>query len=196
MAHKYDEFYRNLCDAKVVVSTATREAERLGLSTTLDELKDCYGVLHKIANNVITKIEAEHVAGLLERREEKRRVNEQGYSVSPEQYGYSASVPFNPQTGQRANVTSVTLAPSAQATYSHCPGDDMLAHLRASGLNPIVIDEDTDFDKLPTLNHQHQKEKTDDSCPAPAEGHSAPAAADPAPPTPEADQGSCGGFDQ
>lgn len=64
--HKYDEFYRLLCDAKVVTARAVREAEALGLSATLDEITDLYNGLGKIANNVMAKIEADHIALLID----------------------------------------------------------------------------------------------------------------------------------
>jgi hypothetical protein len=183
MGHKYDEFYRNLCDAKVVTSTAIREAERLGLSTTLDELKDCYGVLHKITNNVITKIEAEHVAGLIERREEKRRVAEQGYSVSSEQY-HTGGLPSAGTPRIIAEGRSATISPEFSPSQ-------MVNIMHNCGMSVHVIDEHTDFDQL--TRRLNLKENRDDSCAAPAEGHSTPAAADPASSSPEADQGSCGG---
>lgn len=64
--HKYDEFYRLLCDAKVVTARAVREAEALGLKGTLDEITDLYNGLGKIANNVMAKIEADHIASLID----------------------------------------------------------------------------------------------------------------------------------
>ncbi len=66
MAHRYDEFYRLLVDAHVVTARAVREAEKLGLSATLDEIKDLYNGLVKISGNVMTKIEADHIAGLID----------------------------------------------------------------------------------------------------------------------------------
>lgn len=66
MSHKYDEFFRNLSDAAVVMAVAVREAERLGLKRTLDDVKDMYNGLTEIKNNVMTKIEAEHAAAMLD----------------------------------------------------------------------------------------------------------------------------------
>lgn len=64
--HKYDEFYRLLVDAHVVTARAVREAEALGLSATLDEITNLYNGVVKIANNVMTKIEADHIATLID----------------------------------------------------------------------------------------------------------------------------------
>lgn len=171
MAHKYDEFYRNLCDAKVVTATSIREAERLGLTTTLDELKHCYGVMSKIANNVMAKIESAHVADLMERQDERRHHVGGIPTLRPEE------VPTIVSRGQTARVDP-DLSPS-----------QMMNALMASGLNPIVIDENTDFDAL--TRQLNLKESNDDSCAAPAEGHSTSAAADAAceAPVPEAPQG-------
>jgi DNA helicase IV len=159
MAHKYDPFYRLLCDAKVVQAQAIREAEALGLTTTLEELQHCHAVLTKIANNVMTKIEAAHIETLMEKKEERRTVH---VTVGDK----SATVP----------APNLSLQSSIDA-------------LRASGLNPIVIDEDTDFDAL--TRQLNLKESNDDSCAATAEGHSTSAAADAAceAPVPEAPQG-------
>jgi hypothetical protein len=66
MAHKYDEFFRLLVDAHVVTGRAVREAEALGLKSTLDEIKDLYNGLVKISNNVMTKIESDHIAKLID----------------------------------------------------------------------------------------------------------------------------------
>lgn len=66
MSHKYDEFFRNLSDAAVVTAVAVREAERLGLKRTLADVQDLYHGLVEIKNNVMTKIEAEHAAAMLD----------------------------------------------------------------------------------------------------------------------------------
>lgn len=66
MSHKYDEFYRLLVDAHVTMARAVREAEKLGLGKTLAEVKDLYNGQVKVANNVMTKIESDHIAGLLD----------------------------------------------------------------------------------------------------------------------------------
>lgn len=65
--HKYDEFFRLLSDAQVVTARAVREAEALGLKTTLDEVESLRAGLVKIANNVMTKIESDHIASIIDR---------------------------------------------------------------------------------------------------------------------------------
>jgi len=67
MGHKYDEFYRLLVDAHVVTARAVREAEALGLKSTLDEVENLRAGLVKVANNVMTKIESDHIAGIIDR---------------------------------------------------------------------------------------------------------------------------------
>lgn len=67
MGHKYDEFFRLLTDAHVVLARAVREAEALGLKSTLEEVKGFYSGTVKVANNVMTKIESDHIAALLDK---------------------------------------------------------------------------------------------------------------------------------
>lgn len=178
MSHKYDPLFRLLADAKVVTAQVVRECEALGLTTTTEEVKHVHGVLAKIANNVMTKIESAHVADLMEQAQpERRQPVGRAFNVSD----YPPPSSMNPGSVACLGGTRV---PSLQE-------DDMLGHLQASGLQPIVIDENTDFDQL--SKQLNLKENSDDSCAAPAEGHSTPAAADPAPPceapTPDTPQG-------
>lgn len=70
MSHKYDEFYRMLSDQLVVSNRTIREAERLGLSTTLTKLKDAHYTVFRISGDVLTKIEASHISDVQEAQQE------------------------------------------------------------------------------------------------------------------------------
>lgn len=109
MSHKYDEFFRNLSDAAVVVAVAVREAERLGLKRTLDDVKDMYNGLVEIKNNVMTKIEAEHAAAMLDGEKSDQQLRR-------EFLAQTAGMP------PRGIVPQVAMFPPSAAPHWPCPG--------------------------------------------------------------------------
>lgn len=66
MAHKYDEFYKSLHQARVYALAALEEAERLQLSATRKRVRDIANELGEITSNVLVKIEAAQVADAME----------------------------------------------------------------------------------------------------------------------------------
>lgn len=67
MAHKYDELQRLLSDQLVVMARTLREAETLGVPTTVSRLKEMLTGTNRMLDTVNTRIEAAHVDTLMER---------------------------------------------------------------------------------------------------------------------------------
>jgi hypothetical protein len=132
MAHKYDEFYRLLVDAHVVTARAVREAEALGLKSTLDEVENLRAGLVKVANNVMTKIESDHIAGIIDRSGAPNLTsavpNVQYRSVRADiarqqtHYGVTPQLMYTIITEER-NCHAPTDPPAAAEGYSEAPAD-------------------------------------------------------------------------
>lgn len=145
----YDAFYRRMSDLAVMIGQAERHAEALGFNNSAIKLQDMRASVNKIASNVMTKIEAEHIARMERRKDLTKRI----------------------------------LAPSSQTPGSApCGGQQLdvpqlVSHAQASGLNVVVIDENTDFSTLTLPGLTRDAEKCD-----PAPSVESPQC-DPAPPS-------------
>lgn len=113
MSHELDTFYRMTCDLAVVIGQVEREAEKLGLANSVAKLSDMRMSVQAMSNKAMTKIEAAHVAELLEKKQSRTGGIVQSSSHMP----------------------------------PHVEG--FVDTLRATGLHVMVIDENTDFSKLP-----------------------------------------------
>lgn len=77
MAHKYDQFYQLLHATRVAAIAALDEAVKLNLPTTSVKVRDIVNATQKIANDVLTKIEAAQVADALTKAEYDALANKQ-----------------------------------------------------------------------------------------------------------------------
>lgn len=162
MGHKYDEFYRLLIDSQVVQARAIREAEALGLSKALTKLKACHAETVGVANTVMTKIEAAHVADMLERQKLTDNLDGHDLYTTADADRPKAICDSNGEVvlGQckkcgRGEIELTEPCVPRPATDSQTLDVPQLVDdLTAVGLNVMVIDENTHFSKLklPDLN--------------------------------------------
>lgn len=127
----YDAFYRRMCDLAVMIGQAERHAESMGFNNSAIKLQDMRASVNKIASNVMTKIEAEHISRMERRKDLTKKILHRGGLPSP------GETPRVIQQGRSMEIDP-NLSPS-----------QMMNALTASGLQVIVIDENTDFSKLP-----------------------------------------------
>jgi hypothetical protein len=174
--NKLDPFYAQLTALSVQISETERMAESLGLGNSVEKLKDARAMVNSMANKVMTKIEAEHVAGLMNRDQMPRHkecsmscAQAVEYGVWPQNECYPKCVWLEKHHESAKLHTGGIVPPSSQVPRvlsGGCSGaydprlspsqnmaalqqGSLLDELAATGLQVFVIDENTDFSKLP-----------------------------------------------
>lgn len=173
--NKLEPFFKQLAALAVQISETERMAESLGLNNSAEKLKDARAMVNSMANKVMTKIEAEHVAGLMERDKMPKHkecamacAQAVEYGVWPQNSCYPKCV-WLTKHHESAKLHTGGIVTQLDKPYvldSGCSGaydprltpsqnmaalqqGSLLDELAATGLQMIVIDEDTDFSKLP-----------------------------------------------
>lgn len=84
-AHKYDDMYRMLDDARELLNKAANEAARLDLPKTRGRILNPMYETQRIANDVLVKIEAADIAHGIEHQAkvQERTIAQLGYEFTP-----------------------------------------------------------------------------------------------------------------
>jgi hypothetical protein len=148
-----DAFYRQLADLSVTLGKAERHAEMLGFAKSAEKLMEMRASCNHMANLAMTKIEANHISRLERRKQLSQRFHSGGIvppsSQVPRLLSSGCSGAYDPRLSPSQNMMSVTVGQrSAVVPAPNMTLQSSIDALEATGLQVVVIDENTDFDKL------------------------------------------------
>jgi hypothetical protein len=141
-----DAFYRQLIDLSVLLGKAERHAEMLGFAKSAEKLMEMRASCNHMANLAMTKIEANHIARLERRKQLSQRIVPPSSQTPTMHCGGIVSM----KPGEQVPVV-VSAGQTMSLERAEAMGlkpSEMIDELAATGLQVIVIDENTDFDKL------------------------------------------------